>query len=312
VETTTKASEATAADSPERTSIPCVTKSRKPPWIRVRIPAGNTYEQLKKLMQSKSLNTVCEEARCPNIGECWGSGTATFLILGSVCTRSCAFCAVKSGKPDTSASDFQRAIAVAEAVAAMNLRHAVITSVTRDDLIDGGAALFAATIGKIRERSPGCSVEVLIPDFKGKRESLERVIEARPDILGHNVETVPRLYSTVRPQAIYERSLGVLRMAKELDANLITKSGLMVGLGENWDELRTVMADLRGVDCDVLTIGQYLRPTDTHHPVFRYYTPEEFKALKDLGLGAGFCWVESGPLVRSSYHAEAQARELRV
>jgi lipoic acid synthetase len=291
---------------------PELPKTRKPPWIRVRMPAGRQYEHIKGLMRSKSLDTVCEEARCPNIAECWGCGTATFLILGSICTRSCAFCAVRSGRPEPNATDSRRANAVAEAAAAMKLRHAVITSVTRDDLADGGAALFAATINRIQETVAGCSVEVLIPDFEGKRESLRMVVEARPDIIGHNIETVPRLYPQVRPQAIYERSLHVLRAAKGLSPDILTKSGIMVGLGEDWDELQAVMDDLRTVECDILTIGQYLRPTELHHAVIRYYNPDELEALKRIGQSKGFRWIEAGPLVRSSYHAEAQARELRV
>jgi len=262
-------------------------------------------------MRSKSLHTVCEEAMCPNMGECWGSGTATFLILGSTCTRCCSFCSVRSGTPEREDADLTEATEVAEASAAMKLRHAVITSVTRDDLQDGGAAVFAATITKIHELVPDCSVEVLIPDFKGSHYSLEIVVRARPKILGHNIETVSRLYSEVRPQAIYERSLKVLQMVKEIDPGILTKSGLMVGLGESLDEIVKTMADLRTVECDILTLGQYLRPTDVHHPVIRYYTPEEFDHLKDVALEKGFRWVEAGPLVRSSYHAEAQAREIK-
>ena len=282
----------------------------KPPWLRVRLPSGETHARLKRLMRRKTLHTVCEEAMCPNLAECWGHGTATFLILGDVCTRSCSFCAVKVGRPEP--VDEEEPARVAEAVAAMNLRHAVVTSVNRDDLPDGGAAIFAETIRQIRARVPNCTVEVLIPDFKGDRQALATVMDARPDILDHNVETVPRLYPQVRPQAKYQRSLRVLRTAKELTPNALTKSGIMVGLGETWDELLAVMADLRAVDCDILTIGQYLRPTRTHLPVVRYYTPDEFEALREAGYAVGFRWVESGPLVRSSYHADAQARRLQV
>jgi lipoyl synthase len=285
--------------------------ARKPPWLRVRLPSGETYRRLKELMRSKSLHTVCEEAMCPNMAECWGCGTATFLILGDTCTRGCTFCAVRGGTVQRGVVDWTEALEVAEAVSAMNLKHAVVTSVTRDDLPDGGAALFAETIKRIRDRLPECSVEVLIPDFMGKREAIEIVVEARPEIFGHNVETVPRLYSRVRPQASYKRSLDVLRTAKVLSSHLLTKSGLMVGLGERIDEIRQVMRDLREVGCDILTIGQYLRPTQSHLPVVRYYTPEEFSELREAGYEYGFRWVESGPLVRSSYHADAQALGLK-
>ena len=283
---------------------------RKPPWLRVRLPSGENHATLKRLMRRKALHTVCEEAMCPNLAECWGRGTATFLILGDVCTRSCGFCAIKMGRPG--AVDRDEPARVAEAVVAMNLRHAVITSVNRDDLPDGGAAIFAETIRQIRARQPECTVEMLIPDLKGDRQALATVMAAQPEILNHNVETVPRLYHQVRPQAKYPRSLQVIRTARELNSEALTKSGIMVGLGETWDELLAVMADLRAVDCDILTVGQYLRPSQTHLPVVRYYTPEEFDALKEAGYAAGFRWVEAGPLVRSSYHAEAQARELRV
>lgn len=281
----------------------------KPPWIRVRLPAGENYIRLKELMRSKSLHTVCEEARCPNIAECWSCGTATFMILGDTCTRNCRFCAVKHGQIQRQGQERQEAIQVARAVAAMQLRHAVVTSVTRDELPDGGASVFAETIRQIRLHSPDCTIELLIPDFKGDRESLRTVVDARPDILGHNVETVPRLYKTARPQAKYGRSLQLLKAAKEIDSESKTKSGIMVGLGETWQELREVMKDLRAVNCDILTIGQYLSPSREHLPVERYYTPEEFIVLKRRGHELGFRHVESGPLVRSSYHAEAQARD---
>jgi lipoyl synthase len=283
----------------------------KPPWLKVALPSGRTYQRLRVLMRGKGLHTVCEEAMCPNLAECWGCGTATFLILGNVCTRSCGFCAVKSGRPTAAPSSVDEAREVAEAAATMGLKHAVITSVTRDDLSDGGAALFAATITGIHAQVPGCTVEVLIPDFMGCKTSLKTVTEARPEILGHNLETVPHRYLQVRPQADYERSLRLLQRAKEHDPELLTKSGIMVGLGESTEELLEVFADLRRVDCDILTVGQYLRPTRRHLPVVRYYPPKEFAALKEAGHAAGFRWVESGPLVRSSYHADQQARALR-
>jgi lipoic acid synthetase len=283
---------------------------RKPEWIRVRLPSGETYARLKAMMRRKSLHTVCEEARCPNMAECWGCGTATFLILGDTCTRGCRFCAVKTGNPDGRLVSGE-AEEVARAVAAMNLKHVVVTSVTRDDLEDGGATIFAQTVAAIHALAPECSVEVLIPDFLGSREALEIVVKARPEILGHNMETVARLYRTVRPQALYARSLRLLARVKAFDPSGLTKSGFMVGLGETWDELLELMDDLRDARCDILTIGQYLRPGREHLPVLRYYSPDEFEALKEAGCKKGFRWVESGPLVRSSYHADAQARELR-
>ena len=286
-------------------------KVPKPPWLKVALPSGRTYQRIKTLMHGKSLHTVCEEAMCPNVAECWGCGTATFLILGRICTRSCGFCAVTSGRPAEAASSADEAKEVAEVAAAMGLKHAVITSVTRDDLPDGGAALFAEAITRIHGQVPDCTVEVLIPDFLGRANSLKAVIEARPEILGHNMETVPRLYPHVRPQADYKRSLQLLQQAKEQEPELLTKSGIMVGLGENTEEVLEVFAHLRQVGCDILTVGQYLRPTRRHLPVVRYYPPEEFADLKEAGRAAGFRWVESGPLVRSSYHADQQARALR-
>jgi lipoic acid synthetase len=247
---------------------------------------------------------VCEEARCPNVGECFENGTATFLILGDVCTRACAFCAVTSGRP--TALDAAEPLKVARAASRLGLRHAVVTSVTRDDLPDGGASIFAATIGAVRRLSPGTSVEVLIPDFQGSHDALAAVMAARPDVLNHNLETVPRLYRRVRPKAVYARSLGLLARVAEMDGDVITKSGLIVGLGEERDELLTVMADLVAVGCRVLTIGQYLQPTARHLPVARYYHPDEFAELAGEGRRLGFRHVESGPLVRSSYHAERQ------
>jgi lipoic acid synthetase len=280
----------------------------KPEWIRVKMPTGDNYHHLKRLMRVKNLHTVCEEAMCPNIGDCWGRGTATFLLLGDICTRSCSFCHIKTGRPTW--LDEQEPARVADAVANMGLRHAVLTSVNRDELPDGGAHIFARSIELIHEQVPDCSVEVLIPDFKGDRDALKMVMDARPEILNHNTETVPRLYRTVRPQAIYQRSLRVLQMAKELDPEAVTKSGIMVGLGETWDEVIQVMHDLRAHEVDILTIGQYLRPTHNHLPVMRYWHPEEFTRLHDEGMAMGFRWVESGPLVRSSYHADGQAQAL--
>jgi len=281
---------------------------RKPPWIRVRLPSGRQYVRVNELKKAKSLHTVCEEALCPNIGECWSKGNATFLILGDTCSRDCRFCAVRHGKPE--GLDWGEPVRVAEAVAAMGLKHVVITSVTRDDLPDGGAGIFAETIRQVHSRAAPCTVEVLIPDFKGDPEALNVVLEAMPEVLGHNVETVPRLYGKVRPQAVYLRSLEVLGMAKRMNRKVLSKSGFMVGLGESTDELLEVMDHLRQVGCDILSIGQYLRPTRLHLPVARYYAPEEFETLKKIGHKKGFRWVESGPLVRSSYGAEAQAREL--
>jgi len=281
---------------------------RRPPWLRVRAPTGETYHWLRRLMRTQHLHTVCEEAHCPNIGECWSHRTATFLVLGDTCTRNCRFCNVKTGRP--APLDPDEPEHVAQAVQALNLQHAVITSVDRDDLPDGGAAVFAAIIRRIRALQPGCTVEVLIPDFRGQIEPLKVVMDERPDILNHNVETVPRLFRAVQPQCRYEWSLAVLRNAKGLWPGALTKSGLMVGLGETPDEILATMHDLREIEVDVLTIGQYLQPTKQHLPIARYYTPEEFETLRERGLEMGFRWVESGPLVRSSYNAEAQARAL--
>jgi len=291
-----------------RSEVNRLTPGRRPPWLRVRAPESDNYRRLKALMRGHHLHTICEEALCPNIGECWGHGTATFLLLGEICTRNCGFCNVKTGRPQPVDEDEPRR--VAETVALMGLRHAVLTSVTRDDLPDGGASIFARTVQEIRQRLPGCTVEVLIPDFGGDREALRTVMDVSPDILNHNLETVPRLYPTVRPQARYERSLDVLRWAKEMNPRGLTKSGLMVGLGERWDELLAVMDDLRSVGCDILTLGQYLQPSRYHLPIARYYTPAEFERLREEGEARGFAWVESGPLVRSSYHAEGQVRAL--
>jgi lipoic acid synthetase len=281
---------------------------RRPPWIRVRAPDAESYHWLKRLMRAKELHTVCEEAHCPNIGECWGNRTATFLILGDTCTRNCRFCDVKTGRPGP--LDPKEAEHVAQAVQAMGLRHAVITSVDRDDLPDGGASVFAAVIRRIRELQPGCTVEVLIPDFCAEIGPLRTVMDERPEILNHNVETVPRLFRTIQPQCRYQWSLDVLRNAKELWPQAVTKSGIMVGLGETVDEVLDVMRDLRSVDVDILTVGQYLQPSREHAPILRYYEPDEFDMFKERGHEMGFRWVESAPLVRSSYNAEAQAQAL--
>ncbi len=284
------------------------TPIRRPDWIRVKGPGGDTYRQLEQLMRSKELHTVCEEASCPNMGECWGSGTATFLMLGDVCTRSCAFCDIKHGRPG--ALDMEEPERVAQAVKAMGLRHAVITSVNRDERKDGGAPIFAMVIEAIRRELPGCSVEVLIPDFKGDLDNLATVAKARPEILNHNVETVPRLFKTVQPQDHYEWAQAVLSNAKKIEPALLTKSGIMLGLGETIVEVKTVMDDLRSWGVDILTIGQYLQPSRKHIGISRYYTLDEFKELKEYGLEIGFRWVESAPLVRSSYHAAEQVRVL--
>jgi lipoyl synthase len=278
---------------------------RRPEWLKVRLPAGPNFRELVGIMRTQTLHTVCEEARCPNIGDCWERRTATFLILGNVCTRHCAYCAIAHGLPTE--LDVREPERVAEAVAAMGLRHAVITSVDRDDLRDGGAAMFARTIRLIRSRVPRCSIEVLIPDFKGDGEALRAVLEAEPDILNHNIETVPRLFRAVRSGGNYRRSLDLLARAKAEARRGLTKSGMMVGLGETWDEVLATMRDLRAVSCDILTIGQYLSPGRDYAPIARYYHPDEFAALKAEGLAMGFRHVESGPLVRSSYHADEQA-----
>ncbi len=272
----------------------------RPDWLKVKIPTGETFHHLKQLMRSKSLHTVCEEARCPNMAECWNAGTATFMILGDTCTRSCGFCAVKTGRPTV--LDLDEPMHVAEAVRDMGVKHAVITSVNRDELKDGGSTIFAETIREVRRQNPGTTIEVLIPDFKGKDESLDRILEAKPDILNHNTETVPSLYRTVRPQAKYEWSLKVLRRAKEAGFN--TKTGIMLGLGEPREELLSVMRDLAERHVDILTLGQYLQPSKDHLPVHRFVHPDEFLELHDIGMEMGFRIVEAGPLVRSSYHAE--------
>jgi len=281
----------------------------RPEWLKARAPTGEGYREIKETMRDLNLHTVCEEAACPNIGECWNNRTATFMILGNVCTRSCGFCNVLTGKP--AELDLDEPYRVAEAAKKMGLEHAVVTSVNRDELEDGGASIFAATIREIRRQVPGCAVEVLTPDFKGDRDAIQTLIDVRPDTFNHNVETVPRLYPAVRPQAKYDRSLEVLRYVKEIDPEGLTKSGFMVGLGEVEEELLKTMRDLRDHDVDILTIGQYLRPSENHLPMSRYYTPKEFADLRKYGFELGFKHVESGPLVRSSYHAHEQTEDAR-
>jgi lipoic acid synthetase len=277
-------------------------RPRRPEWLKVRVPAGENFEDVRGLMREQRLHTVCEEARCPNIGECWNHRTATFLLLGEVCTRGCRYCAIAKGKPE--AIDEQEPDRIAEAVTHLRLRHAVLTAVNRDDQPDGGAHIFAESIRKIRERLPDCKVEVLIPDFEGNWDALKMVMDARPDVLNHNIETVPRIFRRFRPKAGYRQSIELLRRAREMGgAQVVTKSGLMVGAGETNDEVLAVMDDLRGADVDVMTIGQYLSPTSSHWQIDRYVTPAEFAVFKQEGLRRGFRHVESGPLVRSSYHA---------
>jgi lipoic acid synthetase len=280
----------------------------RPDWIKARAPMGARYDSLVSLVREKRLHTVCEEARCPNIGDCWNRGTATFMILGDTCTRACGFCAVKTGLA-AMPPDPDEPRRVAEAIAEMGLKHAVITSVNRDEQKDGAAWSFSETIRLIREKVPGCAVEVLIPDFKGNWAALKVVIDARPDILNHNTETVPRLYRKVRPGANFKRSLDLLSRSK--DARMTTKSGIMLGLGEEWDEILETIRAIRDARVDVLTVGQYLRPSLDHLPILRYYTPAEFATLKEFGLSIGFGHVESGPLVRSSYHADEQVPKAR-
>ncbi|MGG1877795.1 lipoyl synthase [Paenibacillus cisolokensis] len=282
------------------------TKQPKPDWIRIKLTTGDNYKEIKDMMRSKTLHTVCEEARCPNIYECWANRTATFMILGDICTRACRFCAVNTGLPTE--LDLQEPERVAEAAEQMNLQHCVVTSVARDDLKDGGASIFAATVKAIRKRLPLCSVEVLIPDFMGSEDALKIVMDAKPDILNHNIETVERLSDRVRAKAKYSRSLQLLANAKKMQPDIPTKSSIMLGVGEQWDEILQAMDDLRAVDCDIMTIGQYLQPSPKHLNVEKYYTPEEFAQLKEEGMKRGFSHVESGPLVRSSYHAHEQVK----
>jgi lipoic acid synthetase len=285
-----------------------VTPARRPAWLKVPAPGGPNYAALKRLMRGLRLHTVCEEAHCPNIGECWEHRAATFMILGDVCTRNCAYCAVAHGTP--APLDLDEPARLAEAVRQLGLEHVVITSVDRDDLPDGGAELFAGCIREIRDRSPETSVEVLIPDFKGSETALRIVVDASPDILNHNLETIARLYRLARPGGRYQRALELLRRAKQMDpgGDMLTKSGIICGLGEEWDELLAAMRDLRSQGVDILTLGQYLRPSSQHLPIARYYTPAEFAELKRIGLAMGYRHVESGPLVRSSYHAWEQVR----
>jgi lipoic acid synthetase len=280
----------------------------KPEWLKARAPMGDNYHDLKKLARTLDLHTVCESAQCPNIGECWNHKTATFMLLGNLCTRRCGFCAVPKGKPEP--IDFDEPRRVAEAVAKLGLKFAVVTSVNRDDDNLGGARIFADTIRQIKERVPDCSVEVLIPDFQGIDECLQIVLDARPNILNHNTESVPRLYKAVRSGARYERTLRLLENVKKFSPGMVSKTGVMVGIGETTDELLEVFRDLAGRKVDILTIGQYLRPSKDHLPMTRYYTPDEFKMLKDEAMKMGFRHVESGALVRSSYHAHEQAESV--
>jgi lipoic acid synthetase len=274
-----------------------------PPWFKIRFREEPGYREIRRLTKELNLHTICEEARCPNVWECWNSRTATFLILGDICTRRCHYCAVTTGRPlPLDEAEPER---VASAVKALGLRHVVITSVNRDELPDGGARIFAETIRTVHRELPSCMIEVLIPDFLGEEAALETVLAAKPDILNHNIETVPRLFPSVRPQGRYPRSIALLQAASNRGA--LTKSGLMVGLGETLDEVRTVMRDLRAAGCSIFSVGQYLQPTKAHWPVMRFYVPEEFQLIRDEGLALGFRHVESGPLVRSSYHAEQQA-----
>ncbi len=287
-------------------------RERRPDWLKSKLPSDPNYFELKKIMRERGLHTVCEEANCPNISECWSQRTATFLILGNICTRACGYCDVTSGKPlELDQSEPQQ---VAEAVKAMGLKHVVITSVNRDDVEDGGSYIYAETVKTIRQQMPGCQIELLIPDFMGRWEYLKVVMDTQPEILNYNTETVPRLYRRVRHKARYPRTLELLQRAKNLgrEYGVVTKSGVMVGLGETKEELVEVMKDLRSVECDVLTLGQYMRPSVKHLPVERYYTPAEFAELKEIALGLGFKHCESGPLVRSSYHAYEQVPQKAV
>jgi lipoic acid synthetase len=290
-------------------NIPKKIPERIPEWIKVRAHQGENYRHLKQLVKERRLHTVCEEAQCPNIFECWERRSATFMILGDVCTRACRFCAVTSGRPTE--LDIGEPLRVADSIAELGLRHAVITSVDRDDLRDGGAEIFARTIRAVRRRSPGTSVEVLTPDFQGDKAAIRTVAAARPDIFNHNTETVPRLYARIRPRAVFERSLDLLRLVKEIQPDMVTKSGVMVGLGEERVELLQVFGEMRARSIDVLTIGQYLRPSKKHAEVARYYRPEEFVELRQEALAMGFEHVEAGALVRSSYHADEQIPERR-
>ena len=284
---------------------------RLPEWFKVRMPGGPNYLRLQDMLRSEQLHTVCEEAHCPNIGECWERGTATFMILGDICTRACAYCAVTTGTPV--GLDLEEPIRLAETVERMGLNYAVITSVNRDDLPDGGAFIFAQCVRQIRKRVPECRVELLIPDFEGNWDALETVMDSKPDTLNHNIETVRRVFSRVRPRGDYDQSLELLRRTRQINSEAVTKSGIMVGLGETWDEIVETMEDLRSVDCNLLTIGQYLRPSAKHAPLVKWYTPSEFDELRLVGEDLGFDHVASGPLVRSSYHADEQhASAMRI
>jgi lipoyl synthase len=283
---------------------------RKPSWLKVKAPGGPNYLRLKQMMRERDLHSVCEEAHCPNVGECWEHGTATFMILGDVCTRNCAYCAVAHGRPPK--YDIAEPERVADAIAEMQLQHAVITSVDRDDLPDFGAWVFAETIRQIHAKVPGCSVEVLVPDFQGNENSIRAVLEAEPEIYNHNTETVPRLYKKARPGGRYPRVMEIFRTAKRIAPGIPTKTGIILGMGETIEEVKVVMRDLRNVDVDILTLGQYLRPSDSHIALDRYYTPQEFRHLYEVGMEMGFKHVESGPLVRSSYHAWEQVQAAGV
>lgn len=283
---------------------------RKPSWLKVKAPGGANYLRLNQMMKEMNLHTVCQEAHCPNIGECWEHGTATFMILGDVCTRNCAYCAVSHGRPP--AYDIEEPVRVGRAIAELGLQHAVITSVDRDDLPDFGAYIFAETIRQIHQQLPGCSVEVLVPDFQGNEDSIRAVLEARPEIYNHNTETVPRLYKKCRPGGRYERVMGIFRTAKRIAPDIPTKTGIILGMGETNEEIVEVMKDLRAVDVDILTLGQYLRPSDSHIVLDRFVTPAEFADLRRIGMEMGFRHVESGPLVRSSYHAWEQVQAAGV
>ena len=283
---------------------------RKPSWLKVKAPGGPNYARLRHLMRELDLHTVCEEAHCPNVGECWEHGTATFMILGDVCTRNCGYCAVTHGRPPK--YDLSEPSRVAAAIAEMRLQHAVITSVDRDDLPDFGAYIFAETIRQIKQRLPDCSVEVLVPDFQGNEDSIRAVLDAGPDIYNHNTETVPRLYKRCRPGGRYERVMNIFRTAKRIAPHIPTKTGIILGMGETLEEVELVMRDLRAVDVDILTLGQYLRPSEGHIPIDRYVTPEEFRHMREIGMAMGFKHVESGPLVRSSYHAWEQVQAAGV
>ena len=283
---------------------------RKPSWLKVKAPGGQNYLRLQQLMRQLDLHTVCEEAHCPNVGECWEHGTATFMILGDVCTRNCAYCAVAHGRPPK--FDPAEPSRVAEAAAQMNLRHVVITSVDRDDLPDFGAWAFAETIRQVHAQVPGCSIEVLVPDFQGDEDAIRSVLEARPEIYNHNTETVPRLYKRCRPGGRYARVMRIFEFAKSIAPDVPTKTGIILGMGETNEEVVAVMRDLRAVDVDILTLGQYLRPSGNHHPLDRYVTPDEFRRFKEIGMELGFRHVESAPLVRSSYHAWEQVQAAGV